>query len=89
VPVGPEGTLETFTIITAAFPGLPKPPVVIAYVTLDGADTALVNMVNGLDLTDIGAAAAKLQGQPRVRVKFVDEPEGRITDISFELTPAG
>jgi hypothetical protein len=86
VPVGPEGTLETFTIITAAFPGLPKPPVVIAYVTLDGADTALVNMVHGLDLSDIGAAAARLQVQPRVRAKFIDEPQGRITDISFVLT---
>ena len=86
MPVGPEGVLETFTIITAAFPGLPKPPVVIAYVTLDGADTALVNMVHGLDLSDIGAAAAQLQGQPRVRAKFIDEPQGRITDISFVLT---
>ena len=34
--------METFTIITAAFPGLPKPPIVMAYVTMDGADTALV-----------------------------------------------
>jgi hypothetical protein len=59
---------------------------VIAYVTLDGADTALVNMVHGLDLSDIGAAAAQLQGQPRVRAKFIDEPQGRITDISFVLT---
>lgn len=83
--VGPEGTLETFTIITTAFPGLPPPPIVMAYVTLDGADTALINLVHGLDLSDIEAAAQKLNTLPRVRVKFVDEPKGRITDFSFEL----
>lgn len=83
--VGPEGTLETFTIITAAFPGLPKPPIVMAYVTLDGADTALINLVHGLDLSDIGAAAKKLNQLPRVRVEFVKEPTGRITDFSFRV----
>jgi uncharacterized protein len=85
VEVGPEGTLETFTIITTAFPGLPKPPIVMAYVTLDGADTALINLVHGLDLSDIEAAAQKLNALPRVRVEFVDEPKGRITDFSFKL----
>lgn len=86
-PVGPEGVLETFTIITAAFPGLPAPPIVMAYVTLDGADTALINLVHGVDLTDIDVAAALLQTQPRVRTRFIDDPQGRITDFSFELVP--
>jgi hypothetical protein len=85
VEVGPAGTIETFTIITAAFPGLPEPPIVMAYVTLDGADTALVNLVTGLDLSDIAAAAAMLQKQPRVQCTFVDEPAGRITDFVFVL----
>jgi uncharacterized OB-fold protein len=85
VPVANEGTLETFTIITAAFPGLPEPPVVLAYVTLDGADTALVNLVTGVDCSDIDAAAALLFGQPRVALSFIDEPQGRMTDFSFVL----
>lgn len=85
VEVGPEGTLETFTIITAAFPGLPKPPIVMAYVTLDGADTALVNLVHGIDCSDIDAAAKQLNTLPRVRVEFIDDPQGRITDFSFRL----
>jgi len=85
VAVGPEGVLETFTIITAAFPGLPKPPIVMAYVTLDGADTALINLVQGVDLSDIDAAARRLNTLPRVRVEFVGEPKGRITDFSFRL----
>lgn len=85
VPVANEGTLETFTIITAAFPGLPEPPVVLAYVTLDGADTALVNVVTGVDCSDIDAAAALLAQQPRVRLAFTGQPRGRITDFTFEL----
>jgi uncharacterized OB-fold protein len=85
--VGPEGTLETFTIITTAFPGLPPPPIVMAYVTLDGADTALINLVLGEDLSDIEAAAKRLNSQPRVVVRFIDDPKGRITDFSFELLP--
>jgi uncharacterized OB-fold protein len=83
--VGPEGTLETFTIITTAFPGLPKPPIVMAYVTLDGADTALINVVRGEDLSNIQAAAKRLNAQPRVTVRFVEDPNGRITDFWFEL----
>jgi uncharacterized protein len=85
VEVGPEGTLETFTIIATNFPGLPPPPIVMAYVTLDGADTALINIVKGVDVNDIGEAARKLNKLPRVKVKFIDEPKGRITDFSFEL----
>jgi uncharacterized OB-fold protein len=85
LPVANEGTLETFTILTAAFPGLPEPPIVLAYVTLDGADTALVNVVTGVDCSDIDAAAARLLTCPRVRLEFVSAPEGRITDFSFVL----
>lgn len=87
VEVGPQGTLETFTIITAAFPGLPDPPVVLAYATLDNADTALVNVITGLDASDVVGCADRLMAQPRVQVRFVAEPLGRITDFSFELAP--
>lgn len=85
VEVGPQGRVETFTIIATAFPGLPPPPLVMAYVTMEGADTALINLVMGFDLSDINAAAAVLQAQPKVRVDFIDEPKGRITDFSFSL----
>ena len=82
--VGPEGTLETFTIIATAFPGLPEPPIVMAYVTLDGADTALVNLLVHADVSDIDATARLLQTQPRVRTIIVGEA-GRVTDFAFEL----
>ena len=83
--VGPEGTLETFTIVATQFPGLPPPPLVMAYVTLDRADTALINLVHGMQLGDIDAAAQKLNKLPRVTTRFVNDPKGRITDFSFEL----
>jgi len=85
VEVGPQGVLETFTVITAAFPGLPEPPVVLAYATLDGADTALVNLITGLDASDVAGTAERLMAQPRVELRFIDEPQGRITDFSFEI----
>lgn len=85
VEVGPHGTVETFTIVTTAFPGLPEPPVAMAYVTLDGADTALMNLITGMKIENVQASAATLQQQPRVVAEFVESPRGRITDFSFEL----
>jgi uncharacterized OB-fold protein len=83
--VGPGGDIETFTIIEASFPGLPDPPLVIAFVTLDGADTALVNFVHGVDLSDIDGAAQYLFDHGRVRVEFAEQRNGRMTDFHFRL----
>jgi uncharacterized OB-fold protein len=80
-----EGTIEAATIVTAAFENLPPPPYAIAYVRLDGVDTAMVNFVHGLDLSDVPAAAAKLAPGTRAKVKFIDAPQGRITDFHYEL----
>jgi uncharacterized OB-fold protein len=86
---GETGTLDAYTILEAEFPGLPDPPLVIAFVTLDGADTAILNFVQGLDLSDIDAAAEYLFEYDRVRVRFADERSGRITDFHFEHDAAG
>ena len=48
---------------------------------LDGASTALLNFVRGLDLSDVPAAMALLKPGARVKVVFKDQPEGRITDL--------
>lgn len=85
--VGTHGQIDAFTIVTSSFPGLPDPPLVIAYVTLEGADTAILNHVTGMDLSDLDAAAAVLMTQPAVDVVFTDAPEGRITDFHFTLVP--
>jgi uncharacterized OB-fold protein len=85
VEVGHQGTVEAATLVTAKFEHLPPPPYAIAYVRLDGASTALLNFVRGMDLNDVPAAMAKLKPGARVKVMFKDEPEGRITDFHYEL----
>ena len=85
IEAGHEGTIECATIVSAAFENLPKPPYAIAYVRLDGVDTALVNFVRGLDLSSVPAAAERLKPGTRVKVVFEPEPQGRITDFHYEL----
>jgi uncharacterized OB-fold protein len=85
VEIGRSGRLEAFTILATKFPGLPDPPRVIGYVTLEGSSTALLNYVDGIDLDDLDAAAEVLMRQPEVEVVFHDEPEGRITDFHFRI----
>jgi len=86
IEAGSQGTIEAATIVSAAFENLPPPPYAIAYVRLDGVDTALLNFVRGLDLQDVEAAARRLRPGARVRVVFKAEPEGRITDFHYELS---
>ena len=88
VETGPTGVLEIFTIVGTQFPGLPEPPFVIGYVTLDRASTAVLNYVRGVDLSDINAAAAILMKRPRVQARFAHTREGRITDFHFEIYPS-
>lgn len=83
VDVGTEGVIEAFTITSEPFDGLPEPPYAIAYVTLDGASTAMLNFVRGVALSDLKAAAAKLAIGTRVRVEWVAERKGRITDFYY------
>ena len=80
-----EGVLEVFTIVAQSFQGLPEAPYCFGYVRVDGADTAVVNYIRGLDLTDVRAAAASLTIGQRVRVVFAGERTGRMTDFWFEV----
>jgi uncharacterized protein len=83
VEAGSEGTIEASTIVVRGFEGKRKPPVAIAFVRLDGTDSAIGNYVDELDLSDYEAAMRRLAPGKRVRVKFAPEREGRITDFSF------
>ena len=83
VEAGEEGVVEASTIVTRGFEGSRTPPFAIAFVRLDGVDSAIVNYVEGIDLSDVRAAAGRLRPGTRLRVKFVDEPQGRITDFHF------
>lgn len=85
VEVGTSGTIEMFTIVYEPFKSLPAPPYALAYVLLEGADTALVGYVRGLDLSDQNEAAKALAIGTRVNVKFAEEPTGTAADYWFEL----
>jgi len=80
---GQEGVIEAATIVTAAFENLPPPPYAIAYVRLEGVNTSMINFVQGLDLTDVTAAMARLKPGTPVQVEFVENPEGCITDFHY------
>ena len=86
VEVGAGGVIESFTISSEPFQGLPDPPYAIAYVTLDGASTAMVNFVRNIDLSDTQGAARRMAVGTRVEVKWKDVREGRITDFYYELS---
>lgn len=86
VEVGPEGVIEASTIVAQQFEGYREAPFALAFVRLDGADTALVNFVE-LEIDDIEQAAGKIAPGTRVRAVFKDagEREARITDFAYEL----
>ena len=83
--VANEGVIEMMTIVYEPFKGLPDPPYAIAYATLDGASTALLGYVHGLDLADVESATTKLAIGNRVVVRFSPEPKGTVLDYWFEL----
>lgn len=81
VPVGPAGVIRTLTKI---IPGgkEPRPPFIVVFVQLDGADSAAAGRLRGAGsdpadpLTLIGA---------RCRAVFKPQPEGAFTDFWYEL----
>ena len=70
------GTVESFTVVRYAEPFQPhKPPLVLAAIKLDGADSSLIHLLGGVppDQVQVGQ---------RVKAVFAEERKGRITDIS-------
>lgn len=94
VEIGSEGQIEAYTVTPTDIGAGPEAPLALAYVQLDGVDTSMVNVLEGVDLSDPGAAAASLSVGDRVQAVShpADEREGRITDFHYELqddTPNG
>lgn len=85
VEAGSEGVIEASTIVVRGVEGPRKAPMAIAFVRLDGVDSAIANFVDGVDLSDQDAAMAQIAPGTRVRVVFAKERAGRITDFSFVL----
>jgi len=84
LPLPLQGTVETFTIVLEKFEGFPSPPYIVAYVKIDGADTAMANFIEGVDLSEPRQALKKLKIGTKVRAKFKDKREGKMTDFVFE-----
>jgi uncharacterized protein len=82
VPVGPEGTVTTWSWAPQPLEGQPLPhPFAWALIRLDGADTAMLHAV------DAGAAAAMRTGM-RVRPRWAESRTGNIRDIEcFQPLP--
>lgn len=78
VAVGPGGTVEAWTWVEQPSPKHPiQRSFAFALVKPDGADTALVSPV------DAGSIDAMSKGM-RVQARFNPEPQGLITDLSWE-----
>lgn len=74
--VANEGTVVAFTIARRQLAAIPKKvPVTFALIRLDGADTALLHMIEGADPDQIAIGM-------RVRACFADAPEATIMAIS-------
>jgi len=75
VDVGPAGEVTTWAWVTTPTSRHPlQHPFAFALIKLDGASTSLVHVV------DAGTADVMRTGM-RVRPRWRDEPQGRITDI--------
>ena len=87
IEVANQGTIGTFTVVYKKFKQLPDPPYAIAYVILDGADTAILNYVQGVPLDNLDQSTTALQPGARVKVVFAasDQRQGKVTDFWFEL----
>lgn len=83
-----EGVIEVATVTTVGFEGSPKPPYAVAYVRLDGVDTAIGGYMQGMDLSNVEESMRRLRQGTRVRVEFVDEPQGQVKDFHFVLADA-
>lgn len=85
VEAGCEGVIEASTIVVRGFEGSRQPPIAVAFVRLDGVHSAIANYIEGVDLSDTEQAMERIRPGARVRVEFVAEPQGRVTDFFFVL----
>jgi uncharacterized OB-fold protein len=83
VEVGTMGRVEAFTVVFQTFRGLPEAPYCIAYVLLDGADTAILNYIKGVDWAPENVPQNMSIGT-RVELVLSEEREGKMTDFWFE-----
>ncbi len=78
VEVGPEGTLQTFTVVRYREPELHplKAPFACGIIKLDGADTGLTHLI-------AGAGLRALKEGVRLKAVFRSQPQGNYLDIRY------
>lgn len=73
------GTIYTFTVVYYPSSGWTgDKPYVCAYIKLDGADNAIMHWIKDVDITTIKIGT-------RVKVKFKEVREGKVSDFYFVL----
>ncbi len=82
VDVGQSGTVTTWTWIEHPRPKHPlQHPFAFALIRLDGADTAMLHVVDAGD-------PARMSTRMRVRAQWREDPQGDITDIACFIPEA-
>ncbi|MGH7274725.1 MAG: Zn-ribbon domain-containing OB-fold protein [Nitrospiria bacterium] len=78
VQVGPQGTLETWTIVRTSVPSIQVIPVpyAVGVIRLDGADSGLVHFLGGVEFS-------KLFSGLRIEPVFNPQRRGHILDIRY------
>lgn len=85
VAVKDTGVIEAFTFGPRKMSAGLNEPFVIAYVKLDGADTAIANFIKEVDTSNMDQLANVLSVGKKVRVKYEKNRTGSITDFYFCL----
>jgi uncharacterized OB-fold protein len=85
VEIEPVGKLVSYSICTEAITGAPKPPYVVAFVTLGEANTPMAQFLEGLDLSDIDKVAKELKVGMPIKAVFKDKAERKASILDFHV----
>ena len=83
VEVEQRGIIESYTVCFFEFGQMPEPPYITAAIRVGGSSTTLLHFIGGIEYDEpedlIGAVGKGTEVEP----VWVDEPEGKITDIKY------
>lgn len=88
IEVGPQGSVDTFTITYEGFAGLADAPTVLALIRVDGATTSIPHFLGEVDTTDPAQLLDEVKQEFRVEAVFKTERQGSILDIAY-FKPVG
>lgn len=77
VPVGPGGTVTTFSVVRIPFEGQRlTPPYACAHIVLDGSDVPLLHLVGGCSVDDVRVGM-------RVEAVWLEVPQPTLASITW------